>query len=152
VGTSRNKNSGLVAGVGFCLGVYVVLAVGFHWVMQPTVFKNSGLAAYKPPPATVVVYSEAPFVPPVPSEQLAPARSEPPSVAVEAPISAAGVKAAAAAPDASEKAAEIVPKKPRRNHVARAAPRRERPVRQVRERRNPWDFAYSPPYGNRPWF
>src|SRR5258705_11686731 len=65
---SRRQDFRLAAGVGFCLGVYVVLAVAFHWLMQPTVSENYGIAAYKPPPATIVVYPRAPFVPPPPSE------------------------------------------------------------------------------------
>jgi hypothetical protein len=36
--------------------------------MQPTVSENYGIAAYKPPPATIVVYPKAPFVPPARSE------------------------------------------------------------------------------------
>jgi hypothetical protein len=52
---------GLLVAVGTVVGGYVALAVGFGWLMQPAVFENSGIAAYKPPPATIVVYREAPF-------------------------------------------------------------------------------------------
>ena len=129
---SRRQDYRLAAGVGFCLGVYVVLAVAFHWLMQPTVSENYGVAAYKPPPATIVVYPKAPFVPPPPSELPSS------SIAEEPPASTAF----AAAP------AEVLKQVPKK-HVARTAPRRERPAR---ERRNPWDYAWGPSYGYRPWY
>src|SRR6267142_2393699 len=98
---SRRQDFRLAAGVGFCLGVYVVLAVAFHWLMQPTVSENYGIAAYKPPPATIVVYPKAPFVPPAPSEL------PPSSVAAEPPASAAF---AAVVLKVEEKSAVEVPK------------------------------------------
>jgi hypothetical protein len=109
--SSRRQDFRLAAGVGFCLGVYVVLAVAFHWLMQPTVSENYGVAAYKPPPATIVVYREGPFVPPPPS------KLPPSAVAEEPPASAAF---AAALPEVAQKPAPAVqaPKK----HVARTPP------------------------------
>src|SRR3981081_4223722 len=106
--SSQRQDLSLAAGVGFCLGVYVFLAVAFHWLMQPTVSKNYGLAAYKPPPATVVVYPTTPFVPPAPSE---PASS---SVAAEPPALAAF---AAVVPEVKEKPAVEVPKEAPRKRV-----------------------------------
>ena len=122
----------LAAGVASCIGVYVVFAFAFHWMMQPTVSENYGIAAYKPPPATIVVYREGPFVPPPPS------KLPPSAVAEEPPASAAF---AAALPEVAQKPAPAVqaPKK----HVARTPPRREATVR---DRRNSWDRPSASPY------
>ena len=140
VRTSRHQEFSLVAGVGICLGGYVVLAVAFHWLMQPTVFENYGVAAYKPPPGTIVVYPEAPFVPPAPSElPLSSVAAEPPALAAFA----------TAIPEVEERPVAEVPKKALKKQVARKTPRHERPVR---EHRNPWDYAWGPSYGYRPWF
>src|SRR5712671_110911 len=92
--SSWRQDLSLAAGVGFCLGAYVLLAVAFHWLMQPTVSENYGIAAYKPPPATIVVYPKTPFISPAPSEL------PPSSVAAEPPASAAF---AAVVPEVEEK-------------------------------------------------
>jgi hypothetical protein len=39
-----------------CLLVYGFFGFGFHKMFQPLQFPNPGLAAYKPPPATVIIY------------------------------------------------------------------------------------------------
>ena len=109
---SRRQDFRLAAGVGFCLGVYVVLAIAFHWLMQPTVSENYGIAAYKPPPATVVVYPKAPFVPPAPPELPSA------SIAAEPPASMAF---AAAIPDTTKKSPAEVLKQVPKKHVARQA-------------------------------
>src|SRR5713101_6901507 len=73
LGIPRPHDLGLAAAaLAICLGVYGGFATGFHWLMQPTVVQNLGLAAYQPPPKTVVVYSDSPFVPPAPSAPAAP--------------------------------------------------------------------------------
>jgi len=130
LGIPRPHDVGLAAAaLAICLGVYGGFATGFHWLMQPTVVQNPGLAAYQPPPKTVVVYSGSPFVPPAPSAPAAP------------------VALTERAPDVLETAE--APKKETKRHHARA-PRRERPAV---ERRNPmWDFASRPSHGYRPWF
>src|SRR3981189_2139831 len=81
--SSRRQDLSLAAGVGFCLGIYVLPAFAFYWLMQPTVSENYGIAAYKPPPATVVVYPTTPFVPPATSQLPSS------SVAAEPPVLAA---------------------------------------------------------------
>ena len=53
--TSRRQDRRWVTVLASCLGTYLVLAVGFHWFLQPTVVKNSEAAASKLPPATFVV-------------------------------------------------------------------------------------------------
>ena len=126
----RYHDFGLAAAVlAICFGVYGGFAVGFHWLMQPTRAQNPGLAAYSPPPKTVVDYTGSSFVPPAPSAPIAPvALAEPAPDVLESPT--------------------IEPKKETKRQHAR--PRRERPVI---ERRNPWDFASRPSHGGyRPWF
>src|SRR5215470_4235325 len=64
--SSRVRGSSALAVVGGCLGVYVVLATGFHWLVEPTLGKNQGVSAYEPSPARIV-------------PDAAPVRSEPAS-------------------------------------------------------------------------
>src|SRR2546430_15146326 len=52
--SSRVRGSSALAVVGGCLGVYVVLATGFHWLVEPTLGKNQGVTAYEPSPARIV--------------------------------------------------------------------------------------------------
>jgi hypothetical protein len=131
-GTSRNRGSGLVTALVIFLGLYAGVALCFYWLMQPSVAKNSGLAAYQPPPKTVVIYADMPRLPPAPSEPL---------------VALAGGEPAA---EIAEKTV-AAPKPESNKREARPAPRRERVVR---ERPNPmWDFASSRSHGGyRPWF
>ena len=138
LGTSRHRKSGLVV-VGICLGVYVVFAVAFHRLIEPAVGKNYGVAAYKPPVATVVAHSDAVPVAPTAPEVPSPVASEP-------YVSAAS---AAPVPDTTKKTAAVVPKKAPKKPVARTPPRQDQ---WPRERQNPWDFASRGSYGYRPWF
>ena len=54
--TSRRRDRTWVGVLAGCLGVYLALAVGFHWFLQPTLVKNSEAAASKP--ATLVAYPD----------------------------------------------------------------------------------------------
>ena len=67
---------GVTAGPGIVLGAYLVifvfLAAGFYWLMQPTLAHKPGL------PNTVVIHAKVPWVPPAPSEM-------PATVAIEGP-------------------------------------------------------------------
>jgi hypothetical protein len=130
-GASRYRDSGLVTALVIFLGVYAGIALCFYWLMQPSVAKNSGLAAYQPPPKTVVIYADMPRLPPAPSERLATlAGAEPAPEIVEKTVAA--------------------PKPESNKREARTTPRRERPVR---ERPNPmWGYASSQSHGFRPWF
>jgi hypothetical protein len=126
--------------IGICFGVYVVLAVCFHWMAQPTI---SGLAVYEPPAVAVVTTSDVRLALPDPSES---------SVLSESPAPTDVAAPAAEAPEGA--AAGVARQKATTKHVARTAVRHERPARHahVRERRNPWDFAWRPSSGDRPWF
>jgi uncharacterized iron-regulated membrane protein len=140
-GNSPFQDCGFAIAISFHLSIYVGIALFFYWLMQPTVNQNPGLAAYKPPPKTVVVYADSPWVPPAPSEL-------PPSIAVAGPPSS--IAAAEPTPEVVESAV-VTPKKETEKRAARKTPRRERPM--IRERQNPmWDYAFSPSFGSRPWF
>jgi uncharacterized iron-regulated membrane protein len=136
-GTSRHRGSGLVTALVIFLGVYAGIALCFYWLMQPSVAKNSGLAAYQPPPKTVVIYADMPRVPPAPSERLATLAGAEPAQEI--------AEKSTAAPK------QEITKQETNKREARHAPRRERVVR---ERQNPmWDFASSRSHGGyRPWF
>ena len=107
------------------LAVYAGLAACFHWLMQPTVMVNRGLAAYSPPPKTVVTYAGTPWVPP---------SSDPfTSYALAEPAQPSG-QASAAAPKTESKP-------------------QARQERTVRARRTYAAPRYgSNPFGFRPWF
>src|SRR5262249_7564858 len=65
---SRFRRSSALAVVGGCLAVYAVLAVGFHWFVEPTLGKNQAVSAYDPAPARIVPLSGPPAVAPSRSE------------------------------------------------------------------------------------
>jgi hypothetical protein len=67
-------------GIHLCLycAVAACFAVGFYALLQPSRFPNPGLAAYKPPPGTIVAYV-----------QLRPSRNDVAALAV--PIAPAGL-------------------------------------------------------------
>jgi hypothetical protein len=111
------------------LAAYVGVACCFYWLMQPTVVGNRGLAAYQPPPRTVVNYADSPWVPPAASEPFT-------SFALAAPEPASEARSVEAAKTESK------------THEARTAPRRERAARARPAR------SYGSPFGFgfRPWF
>src|SRR5215472_507075 len=119
----RSDDYRLAAAVGFVVAAYLGFFVVLYWLMQPTVTANPGLAAYQPPPKTVVRYADSPWVPPAPSEALAiPAATEP-------------------VPELAKNSVTEAPKKETKKQEARTAPRRARPVR---EQPNPfWGYASS---------
>src|SRR5262244_1144418 len=71
----RFEDYRLGAAAGMVLAAYVGFFFVLYWLMQPSVTANPGLAAYRPPPKTVVRYADSPWVPPPPSEAL-PIRAE----------------------------------------------------------------------------
>src|SRR5258708_34411209 len=75
-GTSEDYRLGTA--VGILLAAYAGFFLALYWLMQPSVAANPGLAAYRPPPKTVVHYADSPWVPPAPSQALAiPAATDP---------------------------------------------------------------------------
>src|SRR5262252_11145074 len=132
--TPRHEDYHLAAAVGFVVAAYLGFFVVLYWLMQPTVTANPGLAAYQPPPKTIVRYADSPWVPPPPSDVL--------------PIR----KAAEPAPAIAKSSVAEEPKKETKKQAARTSPR---PARAVREQRNPFwggGWASSRSSGSRPWF
>ncbi len=142
---SRNLRTSLTA-VGSCLGVYVVIAVGFHSVTSPAVVAHYG-AVSKPWPAPAAMVSDAQIVNPRAPDEAPPLKPLPLTFARASSTTPIVTKAAPPAtaekPDAAQQGA--VTKK----HAVRATSHRER---QARERRGFWDFAFGPSYGTRRWF
>src|SRR5215472_5619683 len=132
--TPRHEDYHLATAVGFVVAAYLGFFVVLYWLMQPTVTANPGLAAYQPPPETVVRYADSPWVPPPPSEALPPMRA-----------------AAEPAPEMAKSSVAAEPKKETKKQEARTSPRRVRPAR---EQPNPFwgGWASSRSSGSRPWF
>ena len=130
--TPQSEDYRLGAAAGMVVAAYVGFFFVLYWLMQPSVTANPGLAAYRPPPKTVVRYADSPWVPPPPSETL-PIRAE-----------------AEPAPQVAKSSVAEEPKKETKKQAARTSPRQARPVR---EQANPfWGYASSRSYGSRPWF
>jgi hypothetical protein len=150
-----------------CVGVYLVLALGFHWFLQPVVKSSEAAAAATPPPATFVPDPDkrlaaaaakrttGPATPSVQSRREVAQRpgpdAKPPSSSEAKP---APVRAGEPArTQTAEQDAATPPKKEPKKKVARKV--HDRPVRQAADPHNPWSFASSPGYGYsnyRPWF
>ena len=129
-GVSRCEGYRLVAALGIFLGVYAGFAFCFHWLMQPNVAANYGLAAYRPPPKTVVNYADLPAPPAAAEPRATFMLAEPTREIAESSV--------------------IEPKKEIKKPEAATTPRRER---SVRERPNPsWTYSSPRSYGFRPWF
>lgn len=124
----------LATAIGLILATYAGFFLCLYWLMQPSVSANAGLAAYRPPPKTIVRYADSPWVPPDPSEAF--------------PIRAT----AEPAPPIAKPSVVEEPKKATKKQEGSTSARRARPV--VREQQNPfWGFASSPrSSGSRPWF
>src|SRR6516164_936524 len=102
--SSRVRGSSALAVVGGCLGVYVVLATGFHWLVEPTLGKNQGVTAYEPSPARIVPDARQTVV--------APVRSEPASRLASKP----STTVRAADPRPARRSALKRPRAPHRHH------------------------------------
>jgi hypothetical protein len=106
--TSRRRGSSALAVVGGCLGVYVVLAMAFHWFAEPSAAKSRAVAPYQPPPAAVM-QAATPVAPPAPPARLA-ATSATPATDASAPA------------EPADKPADATSKKPARQQAARHEP------------------------------
>jgi hypothetical protein len=178
VRSSRTLRSNLLA-VGSCLAVYVVLSIVYHWATAPTIAGDSVIAAKATPHVAVSDQAGDRLTPSglsepaaAASESAASPRLASPSPSLTGPAvpqssatfqaepatpTAATALAATLAPGSEPAAAppaERTAKRVRevRKHLARATPKRERPVRQAWGHRNSWSFAWGSSNGNRPWF
>src|ERR1700746_906232 len=100
--SARVRGSSALAVVGGCLGVYVVLATGFHWLVEPTLGKNQGVTAYEPSAARIVPDARQTVVAPVRSEPASRIASKPSTtVRAAGPASSEAVRSEAPARAAS---------------------------------------------------
>ena len=109
--TSRRQDRTWVVVLASCLGVYLVLAVGFHWLLQPIVVKNSESIASKPPPAMFAAFPAWRRAEPTTSREFL--RSVPQRSAARLPAPA-GEPAKAETSEPAEQAVEARPPKPRK--------------------------------------
>jgi hypothetical protein len=135
-GASRRKGISVLAVIGSCLGVYVVLATAFHWFVQPTIAKHQSVVADRFAP---VLQLQPSVTTPAATTAAAATPTEPPIRMVKPPQSAAATANAAAAA-ASDTTTESAPK-PAPRRVVRA-PRPERRAY------NPWDNGWGGGGGN----
>ena len=52
----KKTRAAIAVYLAVCMFVYGFFGFGFYKMFQPLQFPNPGLAAYKPPPATVITY------------------------------------------------------------------------------------------------
>ena len=52
----KKTGTAIAIHLAVCMLVYGFFGFGFYKMFQPLQFPNPGLAAYKPPPATVIIY------------------------------------------------------------------------------------------------
>src|SRR5258708_12531247 len=111
--SSRVRGYSALAVVGGCLGVYVVLATGFHWLVEPTLGKNQGVTAYEPSPARIVPDARQTVVAPVRSEPASRVASKPSTtVRAAGPASSEAVRSEAPARAASPPPIMPIPTSP----------------------------------------
>jgi hypothetical protein len=119
----EQNSAGLAIPVTVYLTVLGLLALWFYSLFQPQYTPNPGLAAYKPPPATVIGE--------MPARLLAQHSQAPPPAEIESP--------------AEEPTPTVVESKPERT-VAVAQPKRPK-AKRPRERDNPYrDYARAYPW------
>jgi hypothetical protein len=130
----RTENDGVGVALGIHLIAYALVfglfALWLHSLLQPRVFANPGLAAYAPPPATVISYGK-------PEQLLAEHGQAPPLAEVESP--------------AEQPTQTVVESKPQRT-IDVTEPKRPK-AKRPRERNNPLrDYAAAYPWygGYRP--
>src|SRR5215469_4007396 len=100
--SSRVRGSSALAVVGGCLGVYVVLATGFHWLVEPTLGKHQGVTAYEPSPTRIVPDARQTVAAPVRSEPASRLASKPSTtVRAAGPASSEAIRSEASARAAS---------------------------------------------------
>ena len=134
------RTDGLQAALAIHLGLYCAVAgafaLGLYLLLQPSRSANPGLAAYRPPAATVLTHTEAY------TEAL---RSEP------SRLGGGPVAALAPEPETTGASARDEIKKPA-PEATPANSKRQRAARKARRSR-PMDYAAQPFFGGfRPWY
>ena len=112
-----------------CCTVTVCLALGLYELMQPRRIANPGLAAYKPPPGTII--NLVGLAPPAPRPEIITTSMEPPAQALEISV---------LQPQVESKSTNARPERPKRQRAAH-----------VKRRRDPMmGYAFQPSFG-RSW-
>jgi hypothetical protein len=143
-GKLPSRSDGLDAALAIHLALYCAVAGCFalvlYFLLQPSRSANPGMAAYKPPPATVLPASIASLAD---GSAQAPAKvvSVPQQIAAAPQVEATDVPAPKQS-DAKQTERQVKPVKPKRPRTASR-----------KQRRNPlMDYAAQPFGAYRPWF
>jgi hypothetical protein len=159
---SQGQSDGLEVALAIHLGIYCAaagcFALGFYALLQPSRHPNSGLSAYKPPPAMVVTYLPSYRNGGLPSSRNGGVSA--PTISAEAEmVKAEMARAEMAKPETTK--AETTQQEAIRSEAAiqeaRAeAAKRQRAAnarREKREREARMEYAGQPSFGGqRPWF
>jgi len=116
----------------YCAGA-ACIAFALYYSMQPTLVANPGLAAYKPPPRTVITYAPPLTLERTPTVPAVMAGPEPETVGVSAPIAASAL--------------QLPEEKKAKPPTKAQSPSRARPVRRSQPE-NPTDYAYQRSFGD----
>jgi hypothetical protein len=150
-----HPNLGLaIYGALCCVGV-AAFAAWMHGVLQPTSAQNPGLAAYKPPPATIVGYRPAVILPAPWREALTVVEIGPEPAGKQAAAEAAGPTVLQHPSDVNH--VPVVDNIPVQATTLKEAAKMGSPKRQRSARRNETkprtnEFAFQPLFGGfRPW-
>jgi hypothetical protein len=146
--------------IGGCLGVYAVLAVAFHALVEPSLGKS--YAAYPVPAAALLPPAPVAALPQIeatPRPALAAAAgSETGTAAINPATSEATPTKIVAANSAADKSAAVEIEAAAKTAVkptasgTRPTASGTRHRRYARDRRNPFDFMFGASFGRRRWF
>jgi hypothetical protein len=146
---------GLDAALAICLGVYSFVAgcfaLALYALLQPSTSPNPGLAAYDPPPRTVITYA-------APARLKGGPETDGFAAAAIGPEPTAPEETTKEAAKTEGNKAEAKTEEAKPEVKAQSKPRRT--ATRQRERQSPgwdygqrWDYAAQPSYNNyRPWF
>jgi len=150
----NRPNLGLGIYGALCCGGIAVYAFWMYGVLQPTSAQNPGLAAYKPPPATIVGYRPPAMVPAAPREALTVIEPGPEPSGKQTAPEAAGSTVLQHPSDVNH--VPVVNNGPAQATKLKEVAKTDSPKRQRSARRNEPkpknEFAFQPFFGVfRPW-
>jgi hypothetical protein len=136
-GSSERDPDGVTVGLVEHLSLYCAgaacIAFALHYSMQPTQVANPGLAAYKPPPRTVITYAAPLTLERAVITPAAVAAPEPETVGASAPVAVS--------------ATHLPDVKKAKPQVKAHSPPRARPVR-PQQPEQPANYAYQPSFAD----
>jgi hypothetical protein len=138
---TRYRIDGTSAAVGIPVAAYMIVlslfALWFYSLLQPRYTPNPGLAAYKPPPATVISYE-------MPARLLAQHSQAPPLAEIESPAEEPKTTVVESEPT-------IDVKEPKRPKAPTRTRERNNPLRDYAAAYRGYGGAYQGYSGNRPF-